>query len=204
MTLAHPDARRYGEPAEGHLPWTLATHLDPRADDPAFTFEAFCSFAAETALPARDAASFLDAAVEFVNERVFGNLNVTLLVHPASLRDPGTRAALRRAVGNLRYGTVAVNVWGGYGFATGITPWGAYPGNTPTDIRSGVGFIHNPLMLPDVRKSVLRSPLRPLVPSPALPLFSRHDELSRLLLPLVLRPSPRTALALAGPLMRGR
>ena len=42
----------------------------------------------------------------------------------------------------------------------GVLPWGAYPGNTLQDIQSGMGMVHNTLLLDGVQKSVLRAPFR--------------------------------------------
>lgn len=203
LVAQHPQARQIGTPDQGHLPWTLALDVDPEGDDPSFSAEAFCSFAAETALQAPDPAGFLDRAVEFVNERVFGSLNATLLVHPASLRDEGTRAAVERAVATLRYGTVGVNAWSGFGFLMCTTPWGAYPGNDPFEVGSGIGMSRNTLRLPEVEKTVLRAPFRTVPPPACFPLFGRPDETTRLLLPLMLNPSPKTFLPMALPVLRG-
>lgn len=147
-----------GVPA-GTLPWTVNRGLDPtRADDPAFRTEPFCAILNEAVLPGPDPAQFLDHAVDFVNDRVWGTLSCTIVVHPQSLRDPAVRIALDRSIARLRYGTVGINVWAAYGFAIG-TPWGGHPSSTPQDIQSGNGFVHNVSMLEAVEKTVLRNPL---------------------------------------------
>jgi aldehyde dehydrogenase (NAD(P)+) len=143
----------------GTLPWTLNLGLDPsEKDDPAFRTEPFCAILHEASLPGRTPAEFLEHAVDFVNERVWGTLSATIVIHPQSLRDPSVRDALERAVLRLRYGTVGINVWAAYGFAIG-TPWGGHPSSTPQDIQSGCGFVHNVSMLESVEKTVLRQPL---------------------------------------------
>jgi aldehyde dehydrogenase (NAD(P)+) len=157
---------------EGALPWTLLPGLD--AGDPAekaFRTEPFCSILSEVPLASADPLEFLDGAVEFCNRRLWGTLAAALVVHPATLADPTTGPAVQRAIARLRYGTVAVNVWPGLGFAVGNTPWGAAPGSTLTDIQSGRGWVHNTLMLERVEKVVLRHP----VTSPVkLPWFPSH------------------------------
>jgi aldehyde dehydrogenase (NAD(P)+) len=157
---------------EGALPWTLLPGLD--AGDPAekaFRTEPFCSILSEVPLASADPLEFLDGAVEFCNRRLWGTLAAALVVHPATLADPTTGPAVERAIARLRYGTVAVNVWPGLGFAVGNTPWGAAPGSTLTDIQSGRGWVHNTLMLERVEKVVLRHP----VTSPVkLPWFPSH------------------------------
>jgi hypothetical protein len=175
---AHPEAERYGQPGGRHLPWMLIPRLDPAAaDDPCFTTEAFCGVFGEAALEAPDPAAFIERAVEFANERLWGTLSATLIVHPASLRDPRTRAALDRALADLRYGTVSFNHWSSVGFGLGVTPWGAYPGHTRRDIQSGVGWVHDTLMFDRVEKTVATAPFR-VWPRPVW--FSGHRTAHRL------------------------
>jgi hypothetical protein len=48
-----------------------------------------------------------------------------------------------------------------------VTPtWGAFPGHTVDDIRSGQGVVHNTFMFDKPQKSVLRGPFR-VWPKPA-------------------------------------
>ena len=157
----YPQAELFGEEQDGTLPWMLIPGLSPdAAGDPAYRFEAFCPITAETVIDAADAADFLDRATEFANERLWGTLNATLIVDPRTERDARVRAALDRAIAGLRYGTVSLNHWSAIGYGLGITPWGAHPGHARTDIGSGMGFVHNPLMLERVEKTVVRSPFR--------------------------------------------
>jgi hypothetical protein len=168
----HPDAELFGTAADGHLPWMLIAGLSPDAvDDPCYRVEAFCSITAETPIDAPDAARFLERATDFLNERVWGTLNATVIVDPRTARDPAVAPALERAVDRLRYGTVALNYWSAAGFAMGVTPWGAAPGNQRNAIGSGTGFVHNPLMFERVEKTVIRAPF---VAWPKPPWFSSH------------------------------
>jgi acyl-CoA reductase-like NAD-dependent aldehyde dehydrogenase len=163
----HPGAEEFGNATGDQLPWTLIESVDAsNAEDICFTTEAFCSLFAETALDAENAAAYIDRAVEFCNERLWGTLNATILVHPASMKQPEIAAALERAVATLRYGTVGVNYWSGLGFVLGTTPWGAYPGHPLHDIQSGTGVVHNTLMFSRPQKVVLRAPFR-IFPKPA-------------------------------------
>ena len=41
----------------------------------------------------------------------------------------------------------AGNGWTGVNFGLGVTSWGAVPGHTRDDIVSGVGVVHNALLL---------------------------------------------------------
>ncbi len=178
----HPGARLSGrrerDEAGERLPWALIADVDPdEADDVCFTSEAFCGVFAETALPAADAATFLERAVAFCNGTLWGTLNATILVHPATEGEPAVAAALDRAVADLRYGTVAINGWAALGYGLVVTPWGAYPGADPSDIQSGVGFVHDTLMLSRAEKTVIRAPFRPL-PKPVW--FAGHRTTHRL------------------------
>jgi aldehyde dehydrogenase (NAD(P)+) len=165
---------------EGTLPWTLLEGLDAedRAEK-AFSMEPFCSILSEVPLGSPDPLEFLDRAVEFCNRRLWGTLAAVLVVHPATLADPATGSAVERAIARLRYGTVAVNLWPGLGFAIGNTPWGAAPGSPLTDIQSGRGWVHNTLMLERVEKVVLRHPVTSPVKLPWFPSHRTGDALGR-------------------------
>ncbi|MHB8450630.1 MAG: aldehyde dehydrogenase family protein [Mycobacteriales bacterium] len=170
---AHPEADRFGAEGPGAVPWTWIQGLDPAAgEELCFTTESFTGVCSEATLPEESPADFVRAAVRFCNDGLWGTLGAGLLVHPASLRDAAVRAAVEDAVTDLRYGTVAVNLWPGFNFALGSTTWGAYPGHTLDDIGSGIGVVHNALMLPDVEKTVLRAPFR--LPLPTPPWFPNH------------------------------
>ncbi len=143
----HPDAERFGGAGNGTLPWTLIPGLDPHdPDDMCFHTEAFCGLFAETALEADGVAAYLERAVQFCNDTLWGSLNATILVHPRSVGDARVRDALERAIADLRYGSVSVNHWAAISYALGVTTWGAFPGHTPDDIQSGTGVVHNTLM----------------------------------------------------------
>ncbi len=168
----HGEMETFGRRTDGNLPWGFIPGLDPEAEDEiCFRTEAFCGLTGETELPAKDAAEFLDRAVEFANEKLWGTLNITLIVHPASLWDASTRSAFGRAIANLRYGTVAINHWAGVNFGMMTTSWGAFPGHDLYDIESGFGVVHNTLMFAKPQKSVLRAPFKTF---PKPPWFLSH------------------------------
>src|SRR5581483_981348 len=125
-----------------------------------------------------DPLEFLDRAVDYANHRLWGTLSADLVVHPSTLRDPRLAQAVERAIGRLRYGAVTVNSWTGLVFALGTPPWGAYPGSTPVDIRSGIGWVHNTSMLEGVEKALLRHPIT-AVPKPVT--FPTHRTAHRVL-----------------------
>jgi len=181
FVAAHPDAGQFGTPAGGQLPWTLVTGVDPRSeDDVCFTTEAFCGLFAETNIDGAGVAEYLDRAVAFANEHLWGTLSATLLVHPASLKDPAAAAAVDRAIANLRYGTVAVNLWTAAGFTMCTSTWGAFPGHDIYDIQSGTGVVHNTLMFDRPQKTVIHAPFR-ITPAP--PFFVTHGNTARKLFP---------------------
>lgn len=196
---AHRQAERLSEAVEGGLSFTLIPDVDPTAtDDIVFTTESFCGVISETALDvARSVPAFIDEAVRLSNEQLWGNLSATLLVHPRSLADPEVAAAVDRAVEQLHYGTVGVNLWAGIGFLFVSTPWGAYAGNELTDVQSGRGTAHNTYLLEDVEKTVIRGPWRPPLTPPWLHTHHRMDRLAPLLADLTLELDARKVAAMA-------
>jgi acyl-CoA reductase-like NAD-dependent aldehyde dehydrogenase len=158
---AHPEANQFGSAQGDHLPWTFITGIDSEnSEDICFRNEAFCGLFAETTLEANSMESFLDRAVDFANETLWGNLTATIIAHPASLDGEESATAVDRAVENLRYGMVLINQFAALGFFSMTTTWGAYPGNDICDIQSGIGVTSNVLMFEHPEKSVVRSPFR--------------------------------------------
>src|SRR5579859_6154552 len=163
---AHPEAEQFGSPGKEELPWTLIAGVDAQKDeDIAFTTEAFCGLFAESALEGSSVAEYLDRAVAFANDHLWGTLNATILIHPTSLKDPAVAAAFDRAIANLRFGTVAVNYWAAGGFAMGTPTWGGFPGQDVYDVQSGIGVVHNALMFSRPQKTVMRAGFR-ITPTP--------------------------------------
>lgn len=201
----HPEAETYGPVGPGRVPWTLIPDLDPtNSEDIAFTSEAFCGVFGETGLDApRSVPDFLDQAVDFCNQTLWGSLAATILVHPKSLKDPAIAAAVERAVDRLRYGTVGVNVWAGIGYLVVRTPWGAYPGHTEDDIQSGRGVVHNAFMLEDVEKAVIRAPWRAPVKPWWFHTFNHMEDLTRGLTNFEASLDPRELAKLTLALLKG-
>jgi acyl-CoA reductase-like NAD-dependent aldehyde dehydrogenase len=155
----------FGEARDGLLPWTLISDVDPRrADEPLFTTEPFCSILSQTELPEADPAAFLAAVTGFCNDRLWGTLNAMLVIDPRT--EKAVAPALDRAILDLRYGTVGINVWPAVAFCTVSPPWGGHPSATLENIQSGLGWGHNSYMLEGVEKSVMRTPIT-LWPKPA-------------------------------------
>lgn len=103
--------------------------------------------------------AFLDAAVAHANEKLQGTLGANLLIDPATEKTLG--AGFERAITALHYGSIAINGWTAFGFITPTLTWGAFPGNTIADVGSGIGVVHNALLLDRVERSVIRGPFRP-------------------------------------------
>lgn len=175
FTDAYPQSERIGSSGAGVLPWAIIPDVDPDDAGPAFTEESFCGVVAQTALPGADAAEFLQNAVAFCNERVWGTLNASILVHPRTEASLGAR--FDAAVAALHYGTVVINHWAALAYAFGSTPWGAAVGHTRDDIQSGVGFVHNAWLLDAPAKTVIRGPFR-VKPRP--PWFVTHKTAHRI------------------------
>ena len=98
LTGGRTQMRTVGTPSQGELPWTILAGLDAAdAGDPAFTTEPFCSVLSETEVGSDDPVEFLDRAVDFANNRLWGTLSADIVVHPKSLKDPRIAEALERA-----------------------------------------------------------------------------------------------------------
>ncbi|MGJ0391074.1 aldehyde dehydrogenase family protein [Microbacterium sp. CGR1] len=102
---------------------------------------------------------FLDSAVAYANEQLQGTLGANLLIDPSTEKTLG--AGFDRAIAALRYGSIAINGWTAFGFITPTLTWGAFPGSTIDDVGSGIGVVHNALLLDGVERSVIRGPFRP-------------------------------------------
>lgn len=188
---AHPNAERIGTPPDDGLPWTLITAVDPaHADDVCFRHEPFCSLFSETAIEAPSVPDFVDRAVRFANETLWGTLTCTLLVHPSSLKNDAVASAVGRAATDLRYGTVGLNLWGAFNFATLAGTWGAFPGHRPDDIQSGDGTVHNYLMIPRPQKTVIRGPFRQKPKPVTFPTHRTLSTMGRRLVDFEASPSP--------------
>lgn len=198
------------------VPWTAIPDVAPDAGGYALTIEAFCGVVAEVTLDLADGddgmlrerdhggpsvGRFLEKAVELANERCWGTLSCALLVHPSTEDDHYEDVS--RAVAELRYGAVGINVWPGVVYGLVTPTWGAYPGHRPEDIQSGTGVVHNAFLFDHPEKSVVRAPFR-IRPTPAW--FSDHKnlrELGQRLVHFEARPSWSGFLKVIGAALRG-
>jgi len=163
------------EDAAGIVPWTVIDGVPAETGEYALTNEAFCGVIAVVDLPGTNGTSFLENAVPFCNDVAWGTLSAGIIVHPDTEKAHGT--ALENAIDEMRYGAVGVNVWPALAYGLAVTAWGAYPGHPLSDIRSGIGTVHNTYMLDHPEKSVVRAPFR-IRPTPAW--FGDHRNLAEL------------------------
>ena len=185
--------------------------VEANTDAVSFEVEAFAPLLAVTTLPGETAA-FLRDAVAFANDRLWGNLGANVVVHPATLRTFADDVDL--AISGLRYGCIAVNAWTGVGFLLTETPWGAYPGNTIDNVRSGIGVVHNSYLFDRAQKSVVWAPFAPfprsvagygatLLPKPPWFVTNRlADKIGEALIDFEMHQSPLSAMKVAMLAMR--
>jgi len=190
LTTGHADVRKIGQRTDQALPWTLVLGLDPsNTRETNFFTEPFCAILSEVSIGSTDPLEFIQAAVPFSNDRVWGTLNATLFVHPKVEASGSVKGAIDGALRDLRYGTVAVNAWPALGYAFVTTPWGGHPSATLANVQSGLGWVHNTVMLEGIEKCVIRAPLKPMPKHIYFPSHKTVDRLGRKLVSFEASPS---------------
>lgn len=139
---------------------TLLVDIPHDEDHFAFEEEFFAPVFAVTSLPGRTPEEFWRKAVKFANERLRGTLGVNIVVHPSTRKKMGAR--FDDGIYDLRYGSVAINVWNAAAFIFPGCTWGAFPGHHRTDIQSGTGTVHNAFMFDRPQKTVVEGPFAPM------------------------------------------
>jgi aldehyde dehydrogenase (NAD(P)+) len=119
LQQAEPATQELG----GNAKRLFAADVDAAVDHYGFRTEFFAPAMVTTSLPG-DAGQFLQRAVDFCNDRLYGTLSVNLIVHPKTRRRLG--ADFDRAIAALRYGGIGINVWVGAAFLLPRAAWGAY------------------------------------------------------------------------------
>jgi acyl-CoA reductase-like NAD-dependent aldehyde dehydrogenase len=163
-------------PADGRLPWTLRTGVDPDREPHWLSREWFTPVAVEVPLAAAGIDEFCGRVSTFV-QRLPGSLAATV-----TAPDRGGRHEARRIdllVEHLPYGVVARNQWTALAYALGSVPWGGYPGGTLHVPESGIGRVHDPLLLPLVHNTILTAPLSSWLSPPWAPWHRSGDRLAR-------------------------
>jgi hypothetical protein len=188
FTDQYPGSTTLGKVTDkGQLPWTVLEGVGTADDEYALRNEPWCGIFSFVDLEADDAASFLDAAVPFANDRCWGTLSINVLVDPRTEKALGDR--VDRAIADLRYGAIAINCWSGLNYGLVNATWGAFPGHPLDNIESGRGVVHNGLLLDHPQKSIVRAPFT-IKPTPAW--FTDHKNnlaLGRLMTQFELNPS---------------
>ncbi|WP_415916008.1 aldehyde dehydrogenase family protein [Speluncibacter jeojiensis] len=151
-TQTYPDAQRLG-PEGGRV---LVTDPDDRK--PLLQTEYFAPVLGVIDVDA-DGAEFAIRAIEVANDQFVGTLGINIIAHPATISEFGER--FDSMLEGLRYGTIAVNAWTGVGYLTANATWGAFPGHTLDDVQSGIGVVHNALLIDSPERTVVRGPFRP-------------------------------------------
>lgn len=167
----YPDAVEVGpdeRALDSQLDVLFITDADPHST--VTQREAFGPVLAEVALDGGgDAGAFLDRAVAYCNDEIFGSLSMTLLIHPDTQTALG-EARVEQAVADLEFGSVGINTWTTFVAASGALPWGAFPKHGPEDIQSGTGWVHNLHLYDHPQKVVVwspfTSPVHPPMPTP--------------------------------------
>ena len=120
--------------------------------------EAFCPVVIfVTVKDLNDTPTFINKVPDIVNDKIFGTLSCTVILHPEMEKKYFKEC--QTLLANLKYGTICINAWSALAYAIDTSAWGAYPGEDPKDIESGIGFVRNTLMFDHVQKSVVRCPL---------------------------------------------
>ena len=83
-----------------------------------------------------------------------------LPISDKSETDAQVKSALEQGIADLKYGTICVNIFAGLAYVLMGVPWGAFPGNTPYDVQSGIGSVNNLFMFEAVQKGVYRAPFK--------------------------------------------
>jgi len=153
---AHPEAELFS----GDVPRTLILGIDPDAEaELCFQKELFSPVLAQIDLPGRDTADYLHNAVRFCNEKLYGTLGASILIHPKTMKQlgPDFEAALTA----LHYGAIGINIWNASAFLLVQATWGAFPGSTTDNIQSGFGIVGNSFMFEKPERTVVRGSFYP-------------------------------------------
>lgn len=142
---------------EGDVPRTIIPSVSTaEACSQCLQNEFFGPILAVTTLPGETAVSFLQNAVNFCNQSVYGTLGADLIVSPDVQQE-----AVETAVYGLKYGAIGVNAWCGVIYRITQNPWGAFQDTDAADIGSGNAMVHNTQLFDSPQKTVVRGRFRP-------------------------------------------
>ncbi|MCA9079095.1 MAG: aldehyde dehydrogenase family protein [Planctomycetaceae bacterium] len=183
-----------------HLPWTLLDGISPDTQTPLFTDESFVCICAEVPIPG-STETFLEAAVDFCNNRLFGTLCSAITVPDSFRRTQSAR--LERAIDAMNYGSVCLNQWPGLVYGLMTPPWGARPGGDLRDVQSGLGSVHNLYFLDLFDKTVFYGPLCNFPKPVWFPSHQRSEQIAWKLVDLFAQPGLGQLPGLLIPALRG-
>ncbi len=163
-------------PGDGSLPWVFRDGLRIDTDHDWISREWFVPVAGELPLEAADVEAYCSRAVALARS-LPGSLAASVTVPEYLSTRDAARADL--LVEHLPFGVVGRNCWSALAYSMAGVPWGGYPGGTRSDPKSGIGFVHDPLLLPLVHNSIIRGPLAARLTPPWFPWHSRGVSLAR-------------------------
>lgn len=120
----------------------------------AFRNEAFAPVLVFATIQSDSPEDFMQKSVKLCNECLYGSLSMSMSV-PSSAAG---KEMVETAIADLKYGTVAVNLFSAATFLSPSLTWGGYPGDTLDNVESGIGKVFNALAFPHIAKCVVRSP----------------------------------------------
>lgn len=85
---------------------------------------------------------YVSKAVNFCNTELFGTLSATIVVKDDLL----TNEHVKQGISDLKYGSIAINVWSAAMYSKPNLTWGAFPGETLDNVESGIGIVKNYMM----------------------------------------------------------
>ena len=151
---AHPSAERLGNAGQR----LLITDISPKDTAAVLEQEYFAPVLGVVEIEGTGR-EFLDRAAAAANERLAGTLGANVIASPGTIK--GLGPSFERFIASLRYGTIGINAWTAVGFLSPAATWGGFPGHTLDDVQSGIGVVHNALLLADTERTVVRGPFRP-------------------------------------------
>jgi hypothetical protein len=163
-------------PDDGTLPWVFRDSLRGDADESWIAREWFGPVAGELPIEAADVEAFCSRATSLARS-LPGSLAASVTVPEYLSTRDAARADL--LLEHLPFGVVSRNCWSALAYSMAGIPWGGYPGGTRSDPKSGIGFVHDPLLLPLVHNSIIRGPLASRLTPPWFPWHSRGGVLAR-------------------------
>ncbi|WP_226782792.1 aldehyde dehydrogenase family protein [Oceaniglobus trochenteri] len=184
----------------GGVPPVALVPVDATTDDWYRRNEIFAPALSTHEIAETDPEAYLRAAVAYANDALYGTLGANIIIHPDTIRQIGA-SRFEEIIGDLHYGTIAINAWTGLGFLASACPWGAFPGHTLDDVQSGIGFAHNTFMFDSPERVVIEAPWQPfprnllsgrfsLLPRPPWFITNRkQDKVGKLLTGFQHRPS---------------